>query len=257
MPILTAAIEPGLVQVTISNPSHRNALDLDMFEALAALWPRLATDPRTEVVLLHGEGDKAFCSGADLKAHLDRRDGIDTLIDEALLKTRFFPKPLIASINGACVAGGLELALAADIRISAEDAVIGLPEVRWGIMPSGGGAMKLVDQIGYSKAMDMLLTGRLITGKEAERIGLVTEVCPSAETHARALDRARTVKQNSPSAVAGTKCAATARRSMLYRSLENEERALVGAVRATGDPEEGKSAFAERRPPIFRRTQSI
>jgi enoyl-CoA hydratase/carnithine racemase len=253
MPILSSVIEPGIVEITISNPRRRNALDLEMFEALAALWPRLAADASVDVVTLRGDGDKAFCAGADLSAHLDRRKGIDTLVDNALLKTRFFPKPLIAAITGVCVAGGLELALAADVRIASDNALIGLPEVRWGLIPSGGGAMKIADQIGYAKAMDLLLTGRLIDGREAERIGLVTEVCSTGETWDRAISRARMISQNSPAAVAGAKRAATARRAGFYRSLETQERALVRAVRATGDPEEGKSAFAKRRLPIFKR----
>jgi enoyl-CoA hydratase/carnithine racemase len=117
--------------------------------------------------------------------------------------------------------------------------------------------MKLVDQIGYAKAMDLLLTGRLIDGREAERIGLVTDTCPATHTWERALDRAKMIVQNSPSAVASAKRAAIARRATLYRSLENKERALVRVVRATGDPEEGKSAFAERRAAVFKRGVSI
>jgi enoyl-CoA hydratase len=252
MPIFSAMVEAGIVEIRISNPARRNALSLDMFEALAALWPRLAADPAVEAVVLRGEGE-AFCAGADLSANLDRREGIDALADRALLKTEFFPKPLIAAIQGACVAGGLELTLAADIRIAADNAVIGLPEARWGLLPSGGGAMKLVDQIGYAKAMDLLLTGRLIDGREAERIGLVTEACPAAETWDRALQRARMIVANSPTAVAGAKRAAIARRATLYGALENDERELVRAVRATGDPEQGKAAFAERRVPVFKR----
>jgi enoyl-CoA hydratase len=252
MPIFDTVVEAGIFEVRISNPKQRNALSLDMFETLAALWPRLAADSAIEVVVLRGEGE-AFCSGADLSANLDRRDAIDALIDRAFLKTKFFPKPLITAIQGACVAGGLELTLASDIRIAADNAVIGLPEVCWGLLPSGGGAMKLVDQIGYAKAMDLLLTGRLIDGREAERIGLVTEVCPAAETWERALQRARMIVANSPTAVTGAKRAAIARRAEFYDALEDEERALVRTVRATGDAERGKAAFAERRVPVFQR----
>lgn len=246
-------LEPGVAVVTISNPARRNALDLHMFEQLATLWPRLANHSDIEVVILRGDGDEAFCAGADLSANLDRHPNIDDLVEQALLKTEFFPKPLIASIVGACVAGGLELALAADIRIAADDALIGLPEVRWGLVPSGGGAMKLADQIGYTKAMELLLTGRLIDGREAERIGLITKACLAGETFEQALAFARAIVCNSPAAVAATKRAAVARRAETYRSLETGERALVRAVRATGDPEEGRSAFFERRKPIFRR----
>lgn len=251
MPIVVGAVEPGIVCVTIDNPKRRNALDLDMFHALAALWPRLADDASVRVVTIRGEGESAFCAGADLSAHLDRLPGIDDLVDRAFLKTAFFPKPLVASIVGGCVAGGLELALAADIRIAAEDAVLGLPEVRWGIMPSGGGAMKLADQIGLARAMDLLLAGATISGLEAERIGLVTQCCPRAETWSAALEKARLIAANSPVVVQAAKRAALSGRSRRYSELEPLERGLVSKVRRSGHPEEGKAAFLEKRRPAF------
>ena len=252
MPILCDVVEAGIACVTISNPRRRNALDLEMFEELARLWPRLADDAAVRVVVMRGAGGDAFCSGADLHAHLDRRDGIDDLVDRALLKTGFFPKPLVAAIEGACVAGGLELALAADIRLAAEDATIGFPEVTWGIVPSGGGAMKLIDQIGHAASMDLLLTGRLVSGREACSIGLVGETCPVDRVWSNALAKARLVAAGSASAIRVTKQCALARRAIAYRSLEPEERERVAAHRLGGDPDEGKAAFIEGRPPVFR-----
>jgi enoyl-CoA hydratase/carnithine racemase len=251
MPVLTNEIEPGIVSVVMSNPARRNALDHEMFLALAELWPRLAGDVTVRVVLLSGAGN-AFSAGADLSSHLDRLPGIDDLIDRALLKTGYFPKPMVAAIAGACVAGGLEIALAADVRIAADDAVLGLPEVRWGIMPSGGGAMKLVDQIGYARAMDLLLTGRLISGTAAERVGLVSKACPGAELWQRAIARARTIAGNSVVAVQAAKRAAVAPRCDRYRMAEAAERELVATVRRSGDPERGKSAFLTGGRPDFR-----
>ena len=222
-----------------------------MFESLAALWPALDIDPSVRAVVVRGDGVQAFCSGATMNAQIERRLDVDALVDAALLKTRFFSKPLIAAIIGACVAGGLELALAADIRIAAADAVIGLPEVRWGIVPSGGGAMKLADQVGLACAMDLLLTGRLITGCEAAEMGLVSEACPAGSVWSVALDRARAIAAGSPSAVAAVKRLALARRSLRYSELEIEERRLVAAHRSRGDMEEGKSAFLAKRAPTF------
>src|SRR5262245_65650301 len=141
MPLHVELIEPGIVGVTLSNPARRNALDGRMFEDLAELWPRLAVDDSLDVVLLRGEGDD-FSSGADLSAHLDRRPDIDELIDRALLKTRFFPVPLVAAIRGACIAGAPEPVLACDIRLAAEDARLGFPETRRGLLPPGGGREK-------------------------------------------------------------------------------------------------------------------
>ncbi len=115
-------------------------------------------------IVVTGAGDRAFCAGADLTANVTDHPGFADLVARALLKTDLMATPLIAAINGHCLAGGLELALAADIRIASRAAKFGLPEVKWGLIPSAGGTMKLVDQIGYAAAMDLLLTGRLIDG---------------------------------------------------------------------------------------------
>lgn len=251
MPIQSEHLGDGICLVKISNPGKRNALDMEMFESLARLWPELNMDPQVRCVVVTGGGAKAFCSGADLSAHMDRSLGMDDLIDAALLKTSLFDKPMIAAIEGACVAGGLELALAADIRIAALDAVLGLPEVRWGIVPSGGGAMKLCDQIGHAKAMDLLMTGRLITGREAQDIGLVTQACEPGSTIDLAMARARLIAANSPSALFATKHIALSRRASTYAAMEARERFMVAQVRDAGDPEEGKAAFLEKRVPVF------
>ena len=252
MPIVFSMLEEGIASVSISNTARRNALDLEMFESLAALWPRLAADANVRVVLVRGDGDAAFCSGADLSADLESHKGIADLIDLALLKTKFFPKPIVASILGGCVAGGLELAMAADVRIAADDAKIGFPEVRWGIVPSGGAAMKLADQIGQTLALDLLLTGRIISGAEAERMALVTYACPASQVLAISLERARMLAANNAMAVQATKRCALIHRSRRYASMEAEERAVVARVRDSVDYREGKRAFLEKRSPDFR-----
>ncbi len=251
MPVYAQLIEPGIVVLTLSNPSRRNALDGRIFEDLARLWPRLAVNESIDVVLLRGEGDN-FSAGADLSAHLDRRSDIDELIDRALLKTRFFPVPLVAAIRGACIAGGLELVLACDIRIAAEDARLGFPETSRGIVPSGGGTMKLADQIGHARAMDLLLTGRLISGREAERIGLVSECTSGDEVWHAALARAQAIAATSRVAARATKRAVALGFIARYQAQESAEREIVAEVRRSGHPEEGKAAFLEKRRPVFR-----
>lgn len=245
-------IEPGIGCVTIANPRRLNALTLEMFESLAGLWPELARRDELRVVVLRGSGGN-FCSGADLSVETDRRPGVDDLIDRALLKTALFPIPLVAAIEGVCVAGGLELALAADVRVAAQDARLGFPEVHWGILPSGGGAMKLSEQIGQASAMDLLLTARLIDGVEAGRIGLVGTTAQAADVWPLALDRARMIARNAPVAVRATKRAALDRRSAAHAAAEAAERALVAELRRTGAPDEGKAAFREGRPPAWAR----
>ena len=111
-------LHSGIVKVVIDNPARRNALDLSLFTALAELWPALASDRSVRAIVITGAGDQAFCAGADLSANLTDQPGFADLVAKALLKTELMPKPLIAAINGHCLAGGLELALAADIRIA-------------------------------------------------------------------------------------------------------------------------------------------
>jgi enoyl-CoA hydratase/carnithine racemase len=159
--------------------------------------------------------------------------------------------PVIAAINGACVAGGLEIALNADIRIAVQGAMLGLPEVRWGIMPSGGAAMKLADQIGQAFAMDLLLSGRLVSAEEAQRIGLVGAVLPRAGFRDAVLTYAETIARNSPVAVRATKKAAMMPRMALYRERDHAERELAAAVRASGHLRMGTEAFLEKRQPVF------
>ena len=242
MPIRVEAPEPHVAMVVIDHPARRNALGEREFRELAATWPRLAADTGVRAVVVRGEGDAAFCSGADLAAAgLSALPDIDDLIDAALLKTRFFPKPLVAAIHGACVAGGLELALSCDLRVVSAGARLGLPETRWGILPSGGAAMKLVEQIGQADAMRMLLAGELIDGTEAARIGLAT----------LAADPAATVAEASPIATQATKRAVLEARQRGYGAREPFERARVAEVRASGHAAIGAAAFLARATPRY------
>ncbi len=252
MSIEVRSDDAGVARVTINNPDRRNALDEAMFRQLADLWPRLEADSAVRCVLLAGAGSDAFCSGADLSADWSRVADRDELIDRALLKTSRFPKPVVAAINGHCVAGGLELALSADVRAVRRGARLGLPEVRWGIFPSGGAAMKLPDQIPRTLAMEMLLTGRLIDAEQALAAGLVGRVLDAAGLERWGEETAERIAANSPAAVQAVKrfCdEAAARQLDGVRALEDE---LVAGVRASGQAEEGIAAFLEKRTPVYR-----
>ena len=250
----------GIAHVLLNNPARSNALTLDMFHALAALWPKLQADTSVVVVVLSGagvaEGNAAFCSGADLSANLAEIPGMDGVVERALLKTKLFTKPIVAAVNGHCVAGGLELMLAADIRIASADAKLGLPEVRWGIVPSGGAAMKLIDQIGYAHAMQLLLSGELIGADRAREIGLVNDTVPAHEVVPKAMSLAELIARNSPVALAATKQAALAQRCADYAAREGAEQALVARVRASGHPVIGIEAFLNRRRPVYPTAQA-
>ena len=224
----------GILVVTINNPARRNALNIDVLEGLAELWPRVASDKSVRAIVLTGAGDDAFCAGADLSADMIERPGFDDLVERALLKTTLMPKPLIAAINGHCIAGGLELALAADIRIAREDAKLGIARGTLGPDPVGPRNHEARDQIGYAAAMDLLLTARLIDGREAERIGLVTMACPAADVRPIAFTRAEMVAANSPVAVSAAKRLALAGRASRYAEGQAEERRTALDVRTSG-----------------------
>src|ERR1051325_9973055 len=159
--------------VTIANEARRNAMTRAMMADLAALWDRLDDDEDCRVVVLTGAGDKAFSSGADLAGDLGAAPEAGAVVSRALLKNTPFSKPIVAAVNGDCVAGGVELLLSTDIRAAAPEARFGLPEVKWSIYPFGGATVKLAAQIGHVHAMDLLLTGRLVDASFAGRVGLI------------------------------------------------------------------------------------
>lgn len=251
MTVLLNRPEPGIALLSLSNPNCRNALGIAEFEQLARAWDTIEHDSSLRCVVITGEGTTAFCSGARLGEDFSTVPDINQLVDRALLKTRVFPLPLVAAVNGHCVAGGLELMLACDVRIVSAAARLGLPEVRWGIVPSGGGALKLLEQIGHAPALRLLLTGDLVGAQEALRIGLVNEVCAPADVLARALEIARTIAANSPLAVSHTKRLALSGRAELWASREPAERLSADLLRNSKDAELGREAFLEKTNPVY------
>src|SRR6266508_2201380 len=189
-----------IVLVTIDHQPRRNAMTRQMMADLAAVWDRLERS-HCRCIILTGAGERAFCAGADVSGDLSADPEMATIVNHALLKHHPFSKPIIAAVNGDCVAGGLELLLATDIRATVPQARFGLPEVRWSIYPFGGATVKLIQQIGYVHAMELLLTGRLVEAEEAMRIGLVNRLVPAAGLMAWALETAEVIAANSPSAV--------------------------------------------------------
>jgi len=245
------AVVAGVVRLVIDHPERRNALTEAMFRQLAALWPALQADPGVRCVIVRGHGEQAFCAGADLSVDWDACTDRDALIDAALLKYARFDKPLVAAINGHCVAGGLELALSADLRIAAAHASFALPEVRWGMFPSGGAAMKLPLQVPRAVALEWLLTGAAVDAASALRHGLVSQVLPAGELDACAERLAAGVAANSPAAVQAVKryCAEQDRAWLMQQRAT--EQACVDAVRASGEARIGIEAFLGKHRPEY------
>jgi enoyl-CoA hydratase/carnithine racemase len=240
-----------IVLVTIANEPRRNAMTRAMMADLAALWDRLDDDPECRCVILTGAGDRAFSSGADLGGDLSASADTAAVVNRALLKDTMFSKPIVAAVNGDCVAGGVELLLSTDIRAAAPEARFGLPEVKWSIYPFGGATVKLAQQIGHVHAMDLLLTGRLVDAAFAARVGLINTVVERQRLMEWAIETAAMIAANSPSAVQAVRTQISSGIADYAKSREALEQQLGDRVRAGPHFTEGVAAFREKRQPRY------
>jgi len=241
---------PHIAIVTIDNQPRLNAMTRDMLAELGRLWDELERDP-CRCIILTGAGELAFTVGADIGGDLSAGPEIARMVNHALLKTDAYSKPIIAAVNGDCVGGGLELMLSTDIRAAAPKARFGLTEVKWSIYPFGGSTTKLIQQIGYVHAMDLLLTARLIDAGQAATLGLVNRVVPAEELMSWAIETAEMIAANSPSAVQAVKRQVSATIADHVLTREALEQQLGDAVRAGPDFAEGVAAFREKRKPRY------
>jgi len=239
-----------VVILTIDNQPRRNAMTRQMLAELARLWDDLER-ASYRCIVLTGAGQQAFSAGADLSGDLSAARETAKVVSHALLKQQTYSKPIVAAVNGDCVGGGLELLLSTDIRAAAPHARFGLPEVRWSIYPFGGATIKLVQQIGYVHAMELLLTAKLVDATEAARLGLVNRVVPAEALMAWALETAELIAGNSPAAVQAVKQQISATIAEHARSREGLEQELGDRVRASAYFQEGVAAFREKRRPRY------
>lgn len=237
--------------VTINRPDAMNAFTADMLRGMDAAFADFNADPECWVAILTAAGEKSFCAGMDLKEAIPAMADGDELGYEDHTKRPFSDvfKPIIAAVNGYCIAGGLEFLQGTDLRIAAEHATFGLGEVRWGIIPTGGSHIRLPRQIPWAVAMELLLMGRPIDAKRAYDIGLVNAVVPAADVLPTAITWAETICKNGPLAVKTAKEIAV--RALGLESGFVLEKALGARVFASADAAEGPKAFAEKRPPKF------
>jgi enoyl-CoA hydratase len=238
--------------LTINRPEAMNSLTRDMLLGLDDAFVEFDRDTDLWVAILTGAGDKAFSAGMDLKEAIPLLTSGDQLGYEDPTKRQFSDvfKPIIAAVNGLCIAGGMEMLQGTDLRVAAEHATFGLGEVRWGIIPAGGSHIRLPRQIPWAVAMELLLTGETIDAQRALGIGLVNRVVPRGETVDAALELAQKITRNGPLAVRTAK-------EIAVRSLGQEagfilEKSLAARVFASEDAKEGPRAFAEKRPPRFK-----
>ncbi len=253
-PSLLVERQGGVALLTVNRPDKRNALDAATRAEFIATLDRLRGDPAIRVAVLTGAGEKAFIAGADIGEFAGR-----TPVDQyrvSRLRSVYqaadeFPKPLIAMINGYCLGGGCELAMACDIRVASEAAKFGQPEVNLGIIPGGGGTQRLPRLVGLGMAFKLIYSGQIIDAAEALRIGLADEVVPAAELKPRTMLLAETIATKSPVALQLIKEAIRASvRSPLDDGLRHEQ-SLFALAFASRDKQEGVAAFLEKRSPKF------
>jgi enoyl-CoA hydratase/carnithine racemase len=247
--------------LTLNRPEARNAMNAAMRREMGEALADFKDDNDSWVLILTGAGDKAFCAGMDLKEMAaglagrgggggGRGTGDESKVPSLMAGNIDIWKPIIAAINGVAVGGGLETALACDIRIAATGAQMGLSEPKRGIIPGGGGMARLPRLVNLGAALEIMMTGDLISAEEAYRIGLVNHVVPGAELMDAAYDMARRMTEVAPLAVQAIK--ETVRKN-IDMTLEEALPARFGPnVMASEDAREGTAAFGEKRPPVWK-----
>ncbi|MCC7426288.1 MAG: enoyl-CoA hydratase/isomerase family protein [Alphaproteobacteria bacterium] len=245
----------GVALITINRPEKRNALDAEHYQGLSDAWIRVRDDPAVRVAIITGAGDKSFCAGADIKSWIGREvhPGELWLTQKGQILNRGLEvwKPVIAAVNGFCIGGGTTLLLATDIRVAVPTATFGVAEVKRGIIPANGGTQRLAGQMPHCVAMEMLLTGDAIDAATAERWGLVNRIVPPDELMSAAYGYARRIAANAPLAVQAAKELAIRSRDLDLAAGLRLEQMVSRILQGTADVQEGRAAFAEKRPPRF------
>lgn len=241
--------------VTINRPKALNAFNTEVLRSLRAAVEQIRNDAGTKVVIVTGAGEKAFVAGADITevqkmSPLEAKDFSD-LIHATLDEIAALPQPVIAAINGFALGGGCELALACDLRIAADTAKLGLPEVAIGVFPGGGGTQRLPRLVGSARAKYLIFTGEAITAAESERIGLVNKVVPRENLVDEVMALAIKISAQGPLAVRLAKEAVNKGAGMELGEAQALEAGLFALVFSSPEQKEGMTAFIEKRKPNF------
>lgn len=246
--------ENNIAYITLNRPDEMNSMTPEGFDLLRDMFNQAGKDDDVRVIILTGAGDKAFCSGADLKETIPtliHGDKNENALEDHFLKNAEMWKPIITAVNGYCLAGGMELLQATDIRIASEHTVFGLPEPKWSIVAGAGSLTRLVRQIPYCRAMEILLTGDTISSEEALQIGLINKVVPAEDLLATAEEYAKKICANGPIAVQATKEAVISLQSLPMDEALQAEWDYASKAFKSEDIKEGIAAFAEKRRPKF------
>ena len=255
---LIARKENGIGWIVFNNPARHNAVSLEMWQGLSDVLKIYADDPDVRVVILKGEGDKAFVAGADISQFKEKRTDpeavkfYNTTADNAAESLRGCPKPTIAMVRGYCIGGGTAIATNCDIRIAAEDARFAVPAAKLGLGYRYSGIKRLVDLIGASFTAEFFYTARQFTAQEAMSMGLINRLVSVADLEKVTMEYAQTIAGNAPLTIAAVK------RSLIEAARDESKRDLdacqkmVDACYASEDYKEGQAAFGEKRKPVFK-----
>ncbi len=252
---LKLQVQDRVALVTIDQPGVLNCLNETTLEELERVFSERLKQEDVAAVIVTGSGEKAFVAGADIK-ELAKRDPLGARLNSSrghrlMEQIEGFPKPVIAAINGFCLGGGCELALACHLRLASETAQFGLPEVKLGLMPGYGGTQRLPRLVGKGRAMEMILSGESIGARKALEIGLVNQVVAPEDLIPRCRALANTILQNGPLAVRYSIEVINDGLEMPLREATRLEATFFGLICATEDRNEGARAFLEKRRPKF------
>jgi len=256
----------GIATITMNRPDVRNALNAEMLCRLADAWQDVQDDPAVHVAILTGAGEDAFCAGADLDRLVRRMQGLRpagteydqriiadySLIYKGLLRNFEVTKPIVAAVEGVCVAGGTQTLQTTDIRLAADTAKFAIAEVKWSLFPMGGSTARLPRQIPYCNAMEILLLGEQFSAAEAWRIGLINRVVPASDVMKEARRCAEIINGNGPLAVQAVKRSVLAGLGRPTAEALEKEMEIGIPVSSSEDAKEGTKAFKEKRKPVFK-----
>lgn len=240
--------------ITVNRPDKRNALSKTVLSEIGQVLDQWETDPAVEAVIFTGAGEKAFIAGADISQlqHYDLAYGLAAHMQKLYDRIENFPKPTVAAVNGVALGGGLELAMSCDIRILAEKAKVGLPEATLGVLPGAGGTQRLSRLVGKGRAVEMILTSRVLTADEALSYGLATQVFPAEELLDGVRATVATILSKGPLAVQLAKLVIGNGAETDQRTGLLLERLAQTLLYTTEDKAEGADAFLSKRSPDFR-----
>ena len=248
--------DDGVALITIDRPERLNALDQQAYADLSAAWCRVRDDEAVRCAIVTGAGEKSFCVGADIKSFLTKAPTMAevwmTQKDQILNRGLEVWKPVIAAVNGYCLGGGMTLLMATDLRLAAPHATFSLAEVKRGVIPGNGGTQRVLKQLPYPIAMEMLLTGDAIDAEAAARWGLINRVVAKESLLDEAKALARRVAANAPLAVQAAKELAVRGGDMPLTAGLRMEQLVNRLLAESEDAKEGPAAFAEKRPPKFK-----